>query len=325
VRVVIAGGSGQLGHLLASWFENAGAAVTILSRRDSGTNSRYVLWDGTTLGPWAQELDGADVVVNLAGRSVNCRYTLENRAAILASRVDSTRVIGEAIARTQRPPIVWLQASTATIYAHRYDAPNDEEHGIIGGEEPDVPPAWHYSIEVATAWEHALAAALTPRTRKVALRTSLVMNTDPGGIFEKLVSLARMRLGGYAGDGQQYVSWIHGKDFARAISWIIDHEELHGVVNVTSPNPLPNAEFMRTLRAACGVRIGLHAPAILAEIGAFCMRTETELILKSRKVVPTKLLDSGFHFDFAWWRDAAADIYSSRVMGRVAGDPHSRG
>jgi uncharacterized protein (TIGR01777 family) len=247
-------------------------------------------------------------VINLAGRSVNCRYTAENRRLILNSRVDSTHVIGEAIARSTRPPRTWLQMSTATIYAHRFDAPNDETFGIIGGAERDAPDTWRFSIEVATAWERALHDARVADTRIVALRSAMVMSPDRDGIFDTLLGLVRHGLGGTSGSGRQFISWIHDADFVRAVRWLLDHEEMSGAVNVSSPNPLPNAEFMRTLRTAWGTRIGLPAMEWMLELGALAMGTESELVLKSRRVVPGRLLESGFAFEFSHWDAAARDL-----------------
>ncbi len=257
---------------------------------------------------WAVTLNDADAVINLAGRSVNCRYTPRNRRDIIDSRVLSTRVMGEAIARADRPPKVWLQASTATIYAHRYDAPNDERTGIIGGNEPGAPDSWRFSIDVAKAWERAIDEADTPFTRKVKLRSAMIMSPDRGGIFDSLLTLVRRGLGGPAAGGAQYISWIHEADFVRAIYWLIDHAQMDGAVNVASPNPLPNKDFMRILRDAAGVRFGLPANGLMLEIGALFMRTETELILKSRRVVPTRLLEAGFAFQFPRWEEAARDL-----------------
>src|SRR5687768_1928557 len=201
MKIVLPGGTGHLGQVLAAHFERCGYEVVVLSRSGalssrSAPRTRFVRWDGRTLGPWADELDGADAVINLAGRSVNCRYTQRNLRQILDSRVESTRVVGEAIARCTHPPRVWLQASTATIYAHRFDAPNDEITGQLGGNEPDVPAYWRFSIEVAQAWEDALQAARTPETRKLALRAAMVMHTLPGGVFDVLRRLTRLGLGG---------------------------------------------------------------------------------------------------------------------------------
>jgi uncharacterized protein (TIGR01777 family) len=248
------------------------------------------------------------VVVNLAGRSVNCRYHAANRREILDSRVQSTRAVGEAIARAARPPRVWLQASTATIYAHRYDAPNDERTGVVGGSEPDAPDTWRFSIDVASAWERALDGAVTPYTRKVAMRSAMTMSPDRGGVFDTLLWLVRRGVGGRAGDGRQYVSWVHDRDFVRAVEWLIDRDDMSGPVNICSPNPLPHAEFMRALREAWGAWVGLPATRWMLELGAWAMRTETELVLKSRRVVPTLLLKSGFPFEFPDWPAAARDL-----------------
>jgi uncharacterized protein (TIGR01777 family) len=281
--------------------------VVILSR-GAAPLGRTVPWDGRTVGAWAKEIDGADVVINLAGRSVNCRYGAENRREIVDSRVLSTRIVGEAIARAKRPPRAWLQMNTATIYAHRFDAPNDEATGTLGGGEPGVPETWRFSIEVATAWERELELARVAATRKVALRTAVVMGAERGTAFDILLGLVRHGLGGRSGDGRQFVSWMHEDDFVRAIRWILEHEELAGPVNLASPSPVPNAQLMRELREAWGIRFGLPAPAWLLEIGAVLIRTETELILKSRRVVPRRLLDSGFTFEHAEWSEAARDL-----------------
>ena len=308
MKIVLPGGSGQVGTVLARALQRDGHEVVVLSRGAGSAPWRVVAWDARTLGPWADEIDGADVVVNLAGRNVNCRYTPANRAEIMASRVDSTRVVGEAIARAERPPRVWLQASTATIYAHRFDAPNDEASGVIGGAEADAPASWRFSIEVATAWERALDEAVTPRTRKVALRSAVIMSPDRGGIFDTLLGLVRRGLGGSAAGGRQYVSWIHEADFVRAILWLIEREDVDGVVNLAAPEPLPNAEFMRILREAWGTRVGLPAVRWMLAVGARVMRTETELVLKSRRVVPRRLLDAGFVFEYPAWREAAREL-----------------
>jgi uncharacterized protein (TIGR01777 family) len=260
MKVVIPGGSGQVGRVLAAAFEATGDDVVVLSRRPAGGPGRQVAWDGSTRGPWGRELDGADAVINLAGRSVNCRYGRRNRKDIVESRVQSTRAVGAAIAEAERPPRVWLQASTATIYAHRYDAPNDEASGLIGGTEPGAPETWRFSIDVAKRWEAAFDEARVPGTRKVALRSAMIMDPAPGGVFATLLGLVRRGLGGRAGDGRQFVSWIHERDFVRAVRWLIEHDEVAGAVNVASPNPLPNAGFMAALRAAAGRRIGLPAP-----------------------------------------------------------------
>ncbi|HTW94795.1 MAG TPA: TIGR01777 family oxidoreductase [Tepidisphaeraceae bacterium] len=312
MKIVIAGGSGHLGGILAQRFMTDGHDVVVLSRYAAPRPWRLVVWDGETLGAWAYELDGCDIAINLAGRSVNCRYTPENQRQIMDSRLNSTKAIGQAIAHAKRPPRIWLQMSTATIYSHRYDAPNDEASGIIGGDEPDTPAKWRFSITVATAWEHAAIAARTPRTRQVILRTAMVMSAEPGGVFEVLLRLVRFRLGGRAGDGRQFVSWIHEDDFFNAIRWLIQNEAFEGIVNLCAPNPLPNHAFMADLRQASGVRLGLPAARLMLPIGAWMMRTETELILKSRRVVPGRLLQEGFDFRFPHWLAAAQDLCGRR-------------
>ena len=285
----------------------------MLARHAVHTQPWNVLpWDGQTLGPWAAEIDGADVVINLAGRSVNCRYSEANRREIKQSRVETTLLIGQAIAQAEHPPRVWMNASTATIYRHSLDRPMDEATGELGGDEPNAPSTWRFSIDVAKSWEAAFFSCSTPQTRKVALRSAMTMSTGRGGIFDVLLTLARSGLGGAAGAGRQYVSWIHGADFIRAIEFLLAHEEMDGPVNLTSPNPLPQREFMRLLRKAWGMPVGLPATEWMLEVGAFFLRTETELILKSRRVVPSRLLEAGFTFEFAEWENAAEDLVLRR-------------
>jgi hypothetical protein len=308
MKIIIPGGSGKVGNVLARALHEAAHEVVVLSRSPSTHPWRTVQWDGETLDKWIDQLEGADAVINLAGQSVNCRYTAENRKKIFDSRLKSTKVIGDAIAQAWNPPKVWLQASTATIYAHRYDAPNDEATGIIGGSEPDAPETWRFSIDVATKWERALRNSPTPNTRQVAMRSAIVMHPDTGSPFDMLLRLVRFGLGGPAGDGRQFVSWIHEQDFVRAVLWLIEHEELAGPVNLAAPEPLTNAEFMRALQMAWGVSAGLPAFKWMLELGALVLRSETELILKSRRVVPTRLLQSGFKFDFPTWPAAARDL-----------------
>jgi uncharacterized protein (TIGR01777 family) len=308
MKIVIPGGSGQVGTVLAKAFVEDGHDVVVLSRNVEQHEWRVIEWDGKTLGDWAGEIDGADVVINLAGRSVNCRYNAENRRQMMDSRVDSTRIVGEAIVAAADPPKVWLQASTATIYAHSFDKANDDVTGTIGGDEPDAPDTWRFSIEVARAWEKAANEADTPKTRKVLMRSAMTMSPDRNGIFDVMLGLVRKGLGGTAGSGKQYISWIHERDFIRSVNWLIEHDELSGPINISSPNPLANREFMRIFREAWGTRIGLPAMEWQLGIGAFLMRTETELILKSRRVVPKLLTDSGFELEFPVWKAACEDL-----------------
>ncbi len=298
--------------MLSRAFDADGHDVVILSRSPHSSPWRTVQWNARDSGTWISELEAADVVINLAGRSVNCRYNDTNRKAIMESRVESTRAIGRAIAAAKKPPRVWLQASTATIYAHRYDAPNDDINGILGGTELDAPAKWRFSTQVARAWEKAVDEVNLPRTRVAKLRSSMIMSADEGGIFYTLRNLVRRGLGGNAGDGRQFVSWVHERDFVRAIYWII-FDGITGPVNVASPNPVPYRAFMNDLREACGVRIGLPATKLMLEVAAFFMRTETELILKSRRVAPARLLSSGFTFDFPEWPAAARHLCNAKA------------
>ena len=308
MKVVIPGGSGQVGTILARAFHQDRHDVVVLSRQPVVRPWRAVAWDGRSPGAWQKELDGCDVVINLTGRSVNCRYTVANRDEIRQSRVVSTRLVGRAIAEASPSPRVWLQASTATIYAHRFDRANDEQSGILGGAEQDVPDAWRFSIDVARAWEQAFEETATPATRKVLLRSAMTLSPDAGGVFDTLVRLARRGLGGRAGDGRQFMSWVHESDFVDALRWLIDREDMNGVVNIASPYPLPNAEFMQVLRQECGAPPGLPAAKWMLEIGAMLLQTETELILKSRRVVPARLIEHGFRFQYPEWPDAAREL-----------------
>ena len=305
-KIVIAGGSGFLGRTLAAYFQERGYAITVLTRSPKATTDgiREMAWDGRAIGDWTHELENAAAVINLAGRSVNCRYHARNRKTILESRVDSTRALGEAVARCKTPPLVWLNASTATIYKHTF-GPAWDEAGEIGGT-PEAKD--EFSVEVATAWERTLNAAQTPHTRKVALRAALVLGHGRNSVFPMLRRLTRLGLGGKMGDGRQFVSWIHERDFCRAIEWLITHDKFSGVVNLAAPNPVTNAELMRTFRDICRRPIGLPAAKWMLEIGALVLRTETELIIKSRRVIPRRLTESGFSFCFPALRPALEDL-----------------
>ena len=307
---MLAGGSGQVGNLLARHFHGKGDRVVVLSRSSRPAAWPVVLWDGVSLGRWSEELNGADVIINLAGRSVNCRYNYANRRQILDSRIKSTEILGSAIRQVPYPPRLWLNASTATIYRHAVDRPMDEFTGEIDNVQPGAPSAWNFSIEVATAWEQAFFHVKNPATRKIAMRSAMVMNPDRGGIFDTLLSLVRVGLGGTSGSGNQFVSWIHEVDFVNAVEFLIAREEIDGCVNLSSPNPLPNREFMEALREAWGSNFGLPATRWMLELGAIFLRTETELILKSRRVVPGRLIKSGFSFLFPLWPLAARQLVS---------------
>ena len=293
-RLVIAGGSGFLGNVLANHFAARRMEVVILTRNPTkpGGSIRHVHWDGTTVGDWLKELEGAWALIILAGVSVNCRYHARNRKLLLDSRLDSTRALGEAIAGCANPPPVWLNSSTATIYKHTF-GPAWDEAGEIGGcpEAKDI-----FSVHIATEWERVFNEASTPRTREVALRTAMVLGHGKNSVLPNLLRLGRLGLGGSLSGGRQFVSWIHEEDFCRAVEWIIDHEKVRGAVNLAAPNPVSNSKFMAAIRKACHTPFGLPATRWMLEIGAFFMRTETELLIKSRRVVPGKLLTEGFVF-----------------------------
>src|SRR6266550_662551 len=207
MKIVIPGGSGQVGTVLARAFHQRGHEVVVLSRKPANAAWRMVEWDGETLGDWVADFEGADAVINLAGQSVNCRYGDHNRQVIKDSRLKSTKVVGDAIAQAWKPPRVWLQASTATIYAHRYDAPNDEASGILGGTEPNAPDTWLFSIDVAKSWERAFDESIVEGVRAVKMRTAVVLSRYTLGAFDMMHRLARLGLGGRMGDGRQWISW----------------------------------------------------------------------------------------------------------------------
>lgn len=314
-KIVLPGGGGFLGEILARHFALQGREIVILSRRSTDDEAfdtshegagriRFVRWDGETSGAWARELDSADAVINLAGRSVNCRYHARNRREILQSRLHSTAAVGAAIARCEHPPPVWINSSSATIYRHALDRPMDEAGGDLGSG---------FSVDVCRRWEAALDAAATPHTRRVALRLAMVLGATRGGVMDAFERIVRLGLGGTLGRGDQFVSWVHATDFARTVQWIIEREELSGPVNCASPHPIPNVQFMRVLRRAYDRRIGLPATRPMLEIGSFFLRTETELLLKSRRVVPSKLLASGFAFQHPRWEEAARYIVQERA------------
>lgn len=314
MRIVLPGGTGQVGGLLRRAWRDAGHDVVVVSRRPERLEDgvRHRTWDGRTVGDWAEELDGADAVVNLAGRSVSCRYTDDHLRQMMDSRVDSTRAVGRSIAQASAPPRTWLQMSTATIYADRSDDPsnpaNDEHTGVLGGEERHVPLYWEYSVRIARRWEQTQLEEDLPGTRRVALRAAMVMTPDQGGIFDVLSLIARAGAGGAVAGGRQYVSWIHGDDLRRALDLLLARDDLDGPVNLAAPEPLPQADLMRHLREAWGVRLGLPATRGMAALGAWAMRTDPELLLKSRRVVPARLFEAGFTFEHPSWPAAATDL-----------------
>lgn len=289
--MMVAGANGFMGRYLSRYFIDKGWRVFGLARRMKGlaVGVEFLEWDGVTLDEgWADVLEKVDVLINLAGRTVNCRYNDENKRQILDSRVKSTRVLGEAVAGCENPPSVWMNASTATIYADTRVKAHTESEGVIGEG---------FSVEIAKAWEGAFDAVDVGDVRMIALRTAIVMGEEEGTVLEVLRGLARKYLGGTMGDGGQMVSWIHVDDFCRAMEWMIENEGASGVYNVAAPSAMTNAEMMRRVREQVGVSFGVPAYKWMLEVGAFFMRTETELILKSRWVYPERLLEEGFEFE----------------------------
>lgn len=288
-KLIIAAGTGFLGQVLVNHFKNKFDEIVILTRGESKTvdGIKYVNWNAKTFSGWEKELENAAVLINLAGKSVDCRYTKKNKQEILWSRIKSTKILSEAILNCQNPPKHWLNSSTATIYRFSLDKEMDETEGEIGND---------FSINVALSWEKAFFKTETPNTLKTALRTSIVLGKN-GGALVPLKRLAKFGFGGKQGNGNQFVSWIHEEDFARAVDFIIE-KEITGKINVVSPKPIPNADFMFKLRKTVGVPFGIPLNKTLLEIGSFFIRTETELVLKSRNVIPKRLLENGFTFQF---------------------------
>ncbi|OON69371.1 TIGR01777 family oxidoreductase [Hymenobacter sp. CRA2] len=301
-RIVLAGGTGFLGQCLIKYYRQPDVDIVVLAREPLPpyANVSYVGWDGRTVGEWAAELEGADVLINLAGRTVDCRYNTANRREIIASRVESTRALGAAVAACRRPPRLWLNASTATIYEHTdADRPaNTEADGVIGRG---------FSVEVARVWEEAFWSCVAPQTRRIALRTAIVLGAD-GGAFPTLTQLAKWGLCTPQGSGEQWISWIHERDFCRAVDFLRRHPEASGTFNVCAPNPLPNRDFNALLAEELRPLVRLPQPEWLLEVGALMLQTETELILKSRKVYPQRLLEWGFDFQFPTCAAALADL-----------------
>jgi uncharacterized protein len=329
-KIVISGGTGFIGQALAArWGKDN--HIVILGRQPSGTGNHtygrqaltaaqgyhitYWHWDGRHVEPhWQAAIDGCDLVINLAGRSVNCRYTRHNRQEILDSRVNATKAIGQAIHESTIPPKLWINAASATIYRHAEDRPQDEYTGEVGDD---------FSMRVCKCWEGAFFGQRTPFTRKIALRTAITLGE--GGVLVPYSRLIKCGLGGRQGSGKQMYSWVHIEDIGRAIEWFFDHPELEGAFNIVAPGPVTNAQFMSSLRRAEGRRFGLPAPAWLLKLGAAFIRTETELVLKSRWVLPTKLERTGFVFSYPWLEGALNDLLKTHfydTSSRPAAESH---
>ena len=304
-KIILAGGNGYLGGVLAKYFSSMANEIIILARKAKAKegNIKTFVWDGKTEGSWTENLNNADLLVNLCGKNVNCRYTKKNRAEIINSRIYPTRLLNNVLEKLTNPPKLFINITSATIYRHAEDKPQDDVTGEIG---------YGFSIDVCQIWEKTFFENINPKARKIALRMGIVMGRKDGA-FPRLLNLVKVGLGGKQGDGEQYVSWIHEHDAARSIEWLIEHPEIEGAVNCTAPNPVKNTEMMRTLRSAYGMPIGLPAPGWLLEIGAKIIGTETELILKSRWVKPAILLNSGFKFQYETIKEAFHDVLSLRV------------
>ncbi|WP_407541933.1 DUF1731 domain-containing protein (plasmid) [Deinococcus radiomollis] len=301
-RLIIAGGSGFLGRALARYYAARSWDVVIVSRSRPVMDlpARWVAWDGLRQGAWSRELDGATAVVNLAGRTVNCRYTAQNMLDIYASRLDSTRALGRAIRDAANPSPVWLNSSTATLYRDARDRPQTEDDGEIGKG---------FSVDVGQRWEAALWEENLPRTRRVSLRMAMVFGVGEGGVMQTTDRVVRLGLAGSMAGGGQYLSWLHVQDFCRATEFLINHE-LVGAVNVGAPGALPNREFLSEYRAAWGVPVGIPSTAGLIRLGARVMNSEAELLLKSRWAVPQRLTQAGFTFEYPEWREAVRQLVS---------------
>jgi len=333
LRIVLPGGSGQVGRMLARRFQQRGHHVTVLTRSPYSAPWQTIHWDAEHAdsersgseqsSSWTEALEGADVCINLTGRSINCRNTRANRQQIYESRIGATRLLHSVIASLANPPRLWMNASAATIYARALDEkeadlPLDEsspieadpEHGDLLGL--GAPQPWThargFTRRVVRDWEAAFFSVPTPRTRKIALRSAVTLSPVAGNVFAVLANLVRMSLGGTQGSGRQFFPWIHETDYADAIEFLIAREDLDGPFNIASPSPLPNREFMAVLREALNMPNGLPAPAPFIYLGALLMGSNPELVLSSCRAVPGRLLAAGFQFSFPGWEEAAEDL-----------------
>ncbi|MEO0510880.1 MAG: TIGR01777 family oxidoreductase [Verrucomicrobiota bacterium] len=322
-KIILAGGNGFLGSNLARHLVARGYEVVVLSRRFNTQTEPYriAFWDGVTKGPWCDELEGAHAVINLSGRSVDCRYNAKNRGHIMESRLFSTRILARAIHDAKAPPAYFVNAASATIYADtRGNTPaNDEVNGIIGDG---------FSVTVCKEWEAEFNRWTLKQTHKVCLRIAITLGNNAGAMVP-LKNLARLGLGGPQGPGTQFISWLHIDDFCGIVEAILEGHLKGALYNCASPNPMMNRDFMRALRehaGGIGNHIGIPMPRWLLEIGARMIQTETELILKSRKVVPRKLLEEGYNFKYPELRPALSTFFKKtqdEMIGKQTGFLHS--
>ena len=296
-KILIAGGSGFVGQVLEAYFKVKGHQVKILSRNPKRENEIY--WNSKDIEKsWVSELENLDVLINLTGKNINCRFTDENKQLITTSRVDATHVLGKAIDLCKNPPIVWMNSSTTSIYKESFDIEMSEDNNELGSD---------FENEVATLWEAAFYKYENSKTRKILIRTSLVLGQEDGA-FVPLKKLAQFGLGGKSGSGKQVVSWVHKEDFARATAFLIETENCKGPFNFCAPKPITNNTLMKTFRKIIGIPFGIPSPKFILEIGAFFMQTEADLILKSRNVIPKNLQDHGFVFKFNTIESALKDL-----------------
>jgi uncharacterized protein (TIGR01777 family) len=288
-KIIIAGGSGFLGKSIINFFDENEYEFVILSRQDFAIhkkNCSVKIWDGKNIGDWQHEFENAKAIINLSGKTINCRYTEPNKKQILTSRIDATNAIGNAILQCKNPPKVWLNASAATLYKYT-ETKNQDENSTDFNDD--------FSTHVCLAWEKTLNSFETKNTRKIALRISIVLGKDDG-VFTRLKTLTQFGLGGKQGNGKQYVSWIHIEDFCRAIEFFITNNNSNGAYNLSTINPITNDTLMKTFRKKMNIPFGIPSPDFILKLGAFVIGTEPELVLKSRRVVPKKILDEGFIF-----------------------------
>jgi len=351
-KIILAGGTGYIGQALAKYFGTDNDIIILgrnvtdhennayddkLLQPGNGYRIHYIQWDGKKVEPcWQQHIEGADIIINLAGKSVNCRYNSKNKKTIIGSRVNATHALGEAIKKCVVPPKLWINFSSATIYRNAIDGPNDEFTGQISEWKKDnMPYTWpdrlryhknrflasifygknsdkykeydlDFSVRVCKAWEGAFNEHRTPFTRKIALRAAITIGK--GGILVPYLNLCKAALGGRHGSGKQFFSWVHVEDLCRMIEWFWERKELEGVFNCAAPNPVTNENFMRTLCKFTGHVIRIPSPAWLLEFGAWLIRTETELMLKSRRVISTRAMQEGFRFRYEHMEDALHNI-----------------
>jgi uncharacterized protein len=313
-KIVIAGGTGFIGQEMIKYFGSDNEMIILTRQTKQSQNNRnrydslsdkdlrktkFIKWDAKTTGEWTKELEHADLLINLTGRTVNCRYTEKNKKEIFDSRTDAVRVLGKAIRSCDHPPALWINASSATIYRHATDKPQDE----VTGEFHD-----DFSVKVCQRWEKTFFEESTVASRKVALRMAITFG--PGGVLIPYFNLLKFGLGGKQASGRQMYSWVHIEDTCRMIEWIYDHQELEGIYNCCSPHPVTNKEFMSVLRSVTGHKFGLPAFTWMLKLGAPLIGTETELVLKSRWVIPTKILQTGFEFKYPLLKEALKDIIS---------------